>query len=673
MEDIWENLRKRSPLEHVIFFVAVLMSIFHVQVAYSGGYEPIFQRALSYLFGMTLIFLVFPIRKSKEGESDSAFGRTTSPFFYISIALLVLVILSIGYPILFTEYFLGTDELERIYYVTPLTFLDMFLGTTVLLLTLEAARRTINNALPLIGLFFLVYSYFGPYFPWWFGHKGASFMHIIDHQYMTYDGLWTAPLSVFSVYIFLFILFGAFLDRMGAATFYVELSTAAAGRLRGGPAKSAIFASAMTGTIMGSANANIVTTGSFTIPMMKKTGFKPEIAAAIETAASTGGQIMPPVMGASAFLIVEFTGISYWEIVKVSILPAILYFYSVYAVVHLEARKAGLVPLSKDQVEPVWPILKKGWYFLLPPIVIIAVLMTGRPVPYAGLAGILCVILLAGLKGAAQLIRTKASIEQIFRTIIYGLWNIVEAMAQGARQSLAICAAVGVVGIIIGALFQTGLGLKFSEIVTALSYGYLFLGIILVGIASFVLGMGLPTSAAYIVLSVVAVPALLDLGESYGMTLLAAHLIVFWYSLDSCFTPPVCVPAYTAAGIADANPSKAAWASFRTAKGMYVIPFMFAYTPILLISEPIPLLETFTAAMFGFTSLAAAIVGHMYLKLKVAERFFLAFAAALMFWPAMTIFGIYLPSIGLHLAGLLLLGSFFLYQRNAFLRLNRPV
>ena len=200
-----------------------------------------------------------------------------------------------------------------------------------------------------------------------------------------------------------------------------------------------------------------------------------------------------------------------------------------------------------------------------------------------------------------------------------------------------------------------------------------FPGIILVGIASFVLGMGLPTSAAYIVLSVVAVPALLDLGESYGMTLLAAHLIVFWYSLDSCFTPPVCVPAYTAAGIADANPSKAAWASFRTAKGMYVIPFMFAYTPILLISEPIPLFETFTAALFGFTSLAAAIVGHMYLKLKVGERFFLAFAAALMFWPAMTIFGIYLPSIALHLAGFLLLGSFFLFQRNAFLKLNRAV
>ena len=324
------DIKERTPLDWLVLAIAVGMSWFHIQVAYTGGYEPLSQRALSYLFGMTLIFIVY--RKPAAGGWRAVAAAATC----------LLAVASISYPIIRIDYYLN-----RLHFVEPLETMDLILGTVVLVLAFEAARRTINLALPLISLFFIVYSYFGPYFPGFLAHKGATYMHIVDHQYMTYDGLWTAPLSVFSVYIFLFILFGAFLDRMGAADFYVKLSMAAAGRLRGGPAKAAVFASAMTGTIMGSANANVVTTGSFTIPMMKRTGFKPELAAAIETAASTGGQIMPPIMGASAFLIVEFTGISYWEIVKVSILPAVLYFFSVYATVHLEARKEGLVGMPR--------------------------------------------------------------------------------------------------------------------------------------------------------------------------------------------------------------------------------------------------------------------------------------------------------------------------------------
>ncbi len=642
---------KRGPLDYVIFVIAVAMSAYHVLIGYTGGYEPLFQRALSYLFGLVLIFLIY--RKPSGGGWKPVL---------VGIPVLLAAV-SAYYPIWEIDYFL-----DRLYYVDPLRLADYVLGITIIVLTLEAARRTINNALPLIAITFLVYSYKGiaPYLPWEFGHGGATFAHIIEHHYITYDGLWTTPLSVFSVYIFLFILFGAFLERMGASEFYVKLSMAVAGHLRGGPAKAAIFASAMTGTIMGSANANVVTTGAFTIPMMKKTGFTPETAAGIETAASTGGQIMPPVMGASAFLIVEFTGISYWTIVKVSVLPAALYFFSVYAIVHLTARKNGLVGLPRDQVPALGPVMKEGWFYLLPPIIILAVLMTGRPVPYAGLAGILSVIILAAIKGGLVLVqkagREGVTAGEVLKAIGAGLWNIVEAMNKGARQSLPIAAAVGTVGLIMGALFQTGLGLKFASMVTSLAGDSLLLGIFLVGIASFVLGMGLPTSAAYIVLSVMAVPALMELGESVGLTLLAAHLIVFWYSLDSCFTPPVCVPAYTAAGLAGANPSKAAWSALMMAKGMYVLPLMFAFTPILLLNQPLQAVETVIAGFFGFTAMAAAMVGFMYFRISTPVRLFLTVSSAMLFWPGML----------LHIGGGLILGGVFFLQRKRLLSEGEP-
>lgn len=656
--------KTRTPLDWIILLLGVGMSLYHIHIAYTGGYEPQYQRGVSYLFAMAMIYLIF-----RRPVGKGAWGAIVVGFTFL------LAVVSTGFPALWDwDYFQN-----RLYYVDPLRPIDLFLGTAIILLTLEAARRTINTALPLISLFFLIYSWtwVGPYFPWELAHKGASFMHIIDHQYMTYDGLWTTPMNVFSVYIFLFILFGSFLERMGASEFYVKLSMSVAGRLRGGPAKAAIFASAMTGTIMGSTNANVVTTGSFTIPMMKRTGFRPEFAAGVETAASTGGQIMPPVMGAAAFLIVEFTGISYWEIVKVSVIPAALYFFSVYSLVHFESRKLGLVGLRKDQVPPLLPVLKEGWFYLLPPIIILLVLMTGRPVPYAGLAGILSVLILAALKGTLVLFE-KARKEgvtagEVVRTALGGVWDIIEAMENGARNSLPIAAAVGTVGLIMGALFQTGLGLKFSSLVTSLAGDSLLVGIFLVGIASFVLGMGLPTSAAYIVLSVMAVPAMLELGESIGLSLIAAHLIVFWYSLDSNFTPPVCVPAYTAAGIAGANPSRAAWSALMMAKGMYVMPLMFAFTPILSLNNPKELAETTVAAFLGFAALAQCLIGHSYFPLTTPVRVILSVAALLLFWPGLNIHlfgGLVLG--GYHLIGGMILGGIFFTQRKRLVVEGEP-
>ena len=640
---------KNPALKALITVIAVGMSLYHLNIAWTGGYEFVFQRSLSFLFGVILVLLVY------RHEEKTILGKLGTG------ALCVLTVFALGYPAIATDYFNS-----RLYYVDPLKVEDYVLGSIAIVLALEVARRTINTALPLIVIFFLIYTYFGPLFPWEFAHRGATFKDMIDHHYFAQEGLWNLPLGVFSTYIFLFVLFGAFLDRMGAADYYVRLSMAAAGRLRGGPAKAAVFASAMTGSITGSANANVATTGPFTIPMMKKAGFRPETAAGIETAASTGGQIMPPIMGASAFLIVEFTGISYWEVVKVSILPAVLYFLSVYTIVHLEARKGGLEGLSKDQLERTWSVFKEGWYYLLPPILIIVVLMKGQSVPFAGVIGIASVIALGGLKGLVDFYGNTKAHDLNFQGFTKLLWrgciNVVRAMEQGAIRSLSVCAAVGAVGIVMGALFQTGLGLKFSSLMVALAGDSLLLAIILVGIASFVLGMGLPTSAAYIVLSVMAVPALLDIGQPWGLSLLAAHLIVFWFSLDSCFTPPVCVPAYTAGGIAQANPSKAAWAAFRTAKGMYIIPLMFGFTGLLLIDQPLYLLQTFGFAVIGFLASSAVIVGHMYVRLSVLERIVTSLAALGMFW----------PSLLFQIVGTVIFVAIFLSQRARYTKSLKP-
>ena len=628
-------------------YLGVAMALWHLDLALFGGYENTVQRATTYLLGMSLVFLVFRDREEKGWR------------LVWSVTLWVLVITALSYPLFNLDYFIQHMPL-----VDDITIYDYFFGTVALLVTWEAARRTINTALPMISMFFIVYTYFGTSFPGPLAHKGATWEGIVDHHFMTTDGIYTLPVGVFSVFIFLFVLFGSFLERMGAGDYYMKLSIAATGRLRGGPAKAAIMASGLTGSITGAVNANVATTGPFTIPLMKRTGFKPETAAGIETAASTGGQIMPPIMGASAFLIVEFTGISYWEIVKVSILPAVLYFTSVYAVVHLEARKGRVSGLPSDQVPRPWPVIKEGWYYLLPPFVIMAVMMMGRPVPQANLYGLLSIVLIAGIKGAVELCiahNGKPPFAAIWDAIKYGVWNTVYALEMGARRSLPILAAVGAVGIIMGALYQTGLGVKFASLVTQYSFGNLFLGICLVGLASFVLGMGLPTSASYIVLSVMAVPALLELGQGHEIviTILSAHLIVFWFSLDSSFTPPVCVPAYTAAGIADAKPNKGAWAAFRTAKGMYVVPMLFAFSPVLLLDQPLAVAEVVFFGLIGFMGLAAVMVGFLYVKIGGSGTNIIGGGHAMPLLARM---------VHTHVIGLALFSIFFFSQRHRYIK-----
>ena len=614
---------------YLVMLIAIGMSLMEIYLAVTGGMDAIFERPMFYMAAAAIIFLT-PSPK-KAGVLSPQWRKVIVTFLGVAAVVSVIWLLR--------EY---DRLLERTRYLDDVLFLDIFFGVICIILVLEATRRAINLTLPLIALFFLAYTYFGLWMPWEFRHGGIGFLDIIDHFYLTDGGLWSAPMYVFVNYMFLFILFGAVLDASGAGKIYIDFAFLLTGRMRGGPAKAAVVASALSGTISGSATANIVTTGTFTIPLMIKMGYRPHIAASVETAASTGGQIMPPIMGTAAFLLAEFTGTSYFTIIKISVIPALLYFMSVFVFVHLEAAKNDIHGLSWEDLPDIFSTIGRAFVFLIPPAVLIYFMVIGRSVQYAGVAGIIATIVSMAVLGTIDYLREGFQ-KRSFSTRLAldylksGLTKLVTALVRGARQCAPIAAACATAGIIIGATTITGLGLKFSSIVVSASGGSLFLGIILVGVASFVLGMGLPSSSAYIVLAAMAAPALIDLG---GMSAVTAHMIIFWFSLDSCYTPPVCIPAYTAAAIAQADPMKTGWTSFRAAKGLYVIPFLFAYAPAILLNGSVAeiilvVLTTGIALAAGMAGLSGYLIG----RASWLERGGLLLGAFMMLWPRYAVQG----------------------------------
>ena len=624
-----ETFPPKGIVGYLVMLIAIGMSLTEIYLAVTGGMDAIFERPMFYMAAAAIIFLIPSSKKARILPAEWSKVLAT----FLGVAAVVSVIW------LLREF---DRLLERTRYVDDVLFLDIFFGVICIILVLEATRRAINLTLPLIAFFFLVYTYFGSWMPWEFRHGGIGFLDIIDHFYLTDGGLWSAPMYVFVNYMFLFILFGAVLDASGAGKIYIDFAFLLTGRMRGGPAKAAVVASALSGTISGSATANIVTTGTFTIPLMIKMGYRPHIAASVETAASTGGQIMPPIMGTAAFLLAEFTGTSYFTIIKISVIPALLYFMSVFVFVHLEAAKNDIHGLSWEELPDIFSTIGRAFVFLIPPAVLIYFMVIGRSVQYAGVAGIIATIVSMALLGAIDYLRegfrkNNFSVAVALDYLRSGLSKLVAALVRGARQCAPIAAACATAGIIIGATTITGLGLKFSSIVVSASGGSLFLGIILVGVASFVLGMGLPSSSAYIVLAAMAAPALIDLGHMSAVT---AHMIIFWFSLDSCYTPPVCIPAYTAAAIAQADPMKTGWTSFRAAKGLYVIPFLFAYSPAILLNGSVAeiilvVLTTGIALVAGMAGLSGYLIG----KTTWVERGGLLLGAFMMLWPRYAVQG----------------------------------
>ena len=490
---------------------------------------------------------------------------------------------------------------------------DFLAGVIIVSATLELARRSVGPVMGIIGLVFVLYAAFGNVLPDVLATRGFSFERIVRFQVFTGAGLYGAPIGIAAGAVFSFVLFGAFLQVTGAGKMLIDLSFAAAGKSRGGPAKASVMASAAMGSISGSAIANTVTTGSLTIPMMKKLGYKPAQAAGIEAAASTGGQIMPPIMGAGAFVMAEFTKTPYGDIVWMALVPALLYFTSVLLYVHLMASKAGFKGATERP--KVLPIFLNGLHFFLPLALITVMLLQNYSPLLVGAAGCAAVVV-------ASLLRSHTRI---------GFAEIVAGLRQGALLAVPISVACAVAGIVVGTIGQTGIGLQFTESVVSLSDGRLWLALILVAVAALVLGVGLPATAAYIVLAVMTGPALQEL----GLALITAHMIIFWLAQSSNVTPPIALAAFAGAGIAGAQPMAAAVSALKLANGLFVIPLMMAYSPLLLTeAQGWPVVFVAGAVtLLLIVVLAMALEGFLWTTVPKYLRIAGLVCAGLLVWP----------------------------------------
>ena len=489
---------------------------------------------------------------------------------------------------------------------------DITVGITLVALVLEATRRVIGLNLTCIAIGFLLFGYFGPYVPDILVHKGYSIERMATTLSLTTEGIFGLPTGVAATFVFIFILFGSFLEKTGAGSFFIDMAYSITGRFSGGPAKTAVVASGFMGSVAGSAIANVVATGSFTIPMMKKIGYRPHVAAAVEAAASTGGQLMPPIMGAGAFLMAEFTQTPYLEIIKIAFIPALLYFFSVILFVHLEAQKEGIWGQPKEVLPRMGKTIKKGIHFIIPVGILITVLVMNYSPMMAGFIAILAIYFTA-------LLRKDSRIS--FNTLL-------KTLEQGARNAVVVGVACAAAGIIVGIVNLTGTGLRFSSLIVSLSQGIPLLALGLIAVTSLLLGMGLPVTASYIVLVILAGPALMDL----GIPLLTAHMIVFWYSQDANITPPVALESFAASGIAGSSPMRTAFTSWKLAKGLYIIPIVMAYHPLLLNGTTGEVVQTVIFCTIAITAFVICLERYFLVPLTWVETILYGGAAIALIW-----------------------------------------
>ena len=505
------------------------------------------------------------------------------------------------------------DYNERFMRLGSLEPMDVIMGTIMIVIALDIGWRAIGWALTSVSLALLAYAFFGHLIPGAFGHRGADLSGVVNSIYAGLEGFYGLSARMMILYVAPFILFGAFLEKTGAGEFFIRLAFAMTKNTVGGPAKAAVIGSAMVGSISGSAIANVSSTGVFTIPMMIRVGYKPHVAGAVEAAASTGGQIMPPIMGAIAFLMAEFTQIPYITIAMVATTPILLYFTTVFLFIHFEAKKYNIGRGGGEKIELVRDVLRDGWHYFFALVFIVVIMAMGHAPGTAALAGI-CVLVLT----------------HVFKTRKIDLKNFWECMVLGGKYLLGIGSLTGCIGIILSIVGLTGVGLKFSWFFSALSRGSPFLAIILVCLISTVLGMGLASSAAYIITAISVGPALLDM----GFPLLVAHFIMIWFSINSEITPPVGLAAIVAAGIAKADPWRTMFTSFKFSKGLYILPFLFYYRPeILLQGSLFDFAITTAVVLMALISLAAAIEGYLSTSLFMYERALLVLCSVPLFIP----------------------------------------
>ena len=566
--------KKLHRFEQIIFdILSVCLVLFY---SYSAVIQPAatqYHRGIYIIITYVLIFLLY---------------RSKSTIMRIADYLMILLsIVSVGYWIV---------NFEAINYRTGAeTQIDMVISIIGVLIGVELARRVVGNVFVIIGSIMLVYGVYGDYAPELISHAGDTFPNLCVSIFYKSDGVFGIMANVLATYIILFVIFGAFLEKCGAQRFFIDFPLAAVGHKIGGPAKVSVIASGLFGSISGSAIANTVSTGAFTIPMMKKAGFKPHVAGGIEPAASIGGMFMPPIMGAGGFIMAEMTGLPYSKIMLVALFPAIMYFFSVFVMVHYEAKKNNIV--GERSAESALDIFKKEWYYTLPLIVITIFMLIGFSPAYSAILGIASCLIISWFRKDTRI----------------DLKGFLEASRNGAESSLKIGATVGVIGIIIGVLTYSGLVLTFADIVIELANGKLFLTILLIAAASLVLGMGVPVTAAYLITAVVAVPALTHLGVNQ----IAAHMIVYWLSQDSNITPPVCIAAFAGATIAKANMWKTAFSSFKFAKFLYLGPFLFGYVPgFSLNGSSTDIIKSFVLILLGTYAYSWLLSGIWYPQIK---------------------------------------------------------
>lgn len=606
--------------------LGIFMVIFYL---YNAGVAPVdaqYHRGIYVLITYVLVFIAYPFYRKSPIDRPSV----------TDIILALIATAAVGYWMLEFEnlnYRMGSENEW-----------DTTASVVGIIISLEVARRVLGWSMTIVGMIFLAYCFWGDfleYIPFLdnFAHDGFTFKRALNHIYLKQEGVFGIMADVLVTYVILFIFFGSFLKASGCSRFFLDLPMALAGRSVGGPAKVAVMASGFFGSVSGSAIANTVSTGAFTIPLMKKAGFRPHVAGAIEPAASIGGMFMPPIMGAGGFLMAELTEVPYVEIMKMAIFPALMYFLSVFTMIHFEAKRYGLVGLVDDDAPTALQILKARWLESAPLVVIVVLMLMGYSPGYAAFwATISCVVV--------------SWFDKEYRM---GPKEILMAMMEGARNTLIIGATVGVIGMIVGGIALTGIGLKFSDIIISLSQGILPLAILLIGLASLVLGMGVPVTAAYLITAVLSVGAVSNMisQSMFGMpfpdleinremlhhaawVLIASHMIVYWFSQDSNITPPVCVAAYAGAAIAGSDPWKTGWTSFKFAKMLYIGPFLFAYSKGFLLNgswwEVILTFFTITLGTIAFGSLT---MGYLLCSTNIVEWIIFALATALLFFPGL--------------------------------------
>lgn len=601
LQKINEKLdNKRALTGWMALLVSVLgvsMSLFHL---FSSGVYMLPQlqlRPIHLSFAMALTFLVYPF--SCKNKKRLLWFDMAATLFSLCVGAYLAgdymsIVLRAGVP------------LQR----------DIVIGGIMILLILEATRRTMGWPLVIVAVAFLVYALYGHLIPGMLGHRRYDLVRVIEHMFLTSEGIYGVAIYVTSTFVFVFILLGSFLTETGGAQAFIDLAFSITGRYRGGPGKAAVVGSGLMGTISGSSFANVAGTGTFTIPLMKSVGYKPEFAAGVEAAASTGGQIMPPIMGAAAFIMAEMTGVPYGKLIVHAAIPAILYYFAVFLMVDLEAAKMGLRGLAKNELPNFFTVLKKGGFLLLAPLSIVYMLIVGYSPIKASFTAVVFVVLVSFLRKETRMTPKK----------------FLSALESGAVTSLSVISACAVAGLIVGTVTLTGLGLKFADFIVVLAGGHLCPALFLTMLASIIMGMGMPTTALYIILGAMVAPALVMM----NVPVVAAHLFIFYFGCMAAVTPPVALSSYLAAAIAKGDSVKTAFHGLKLASAAFILPYVFAVQPELLLLDTTVFraLPAILTAVLGVLALSACLENYFFFgSLVLFERVLLGGAALVLIYP----------------------------------------